>query len=633
MKKPIAIFVMGVSGSGKTTIGKLLSLSTQFPFFDGDDYHPEANRAKMASGIPLDDNDREGWLQALNRLAATQLQSGSCIIACSALREKYRDILRKGLETQVYFVYLRGRYTQIMERLQARRGHFMPASLLTSQFDILEAPREAVIADIGNDPEHIVSDIMEQLKLQKEFGLIGLGVMGKSLCRNLAGKGFPIAMYNRHVPGKEEDIAVRFREEHPELQDSLAFDDLRAFTRSLQTPRKIMLMVPAGTPTDEILYELIPLLSENDTVIDGGNSHFTDTRRRSELLAAHHIHFIGCGVSGGEEGALNGPSLMPGGDPEAYKTVQPFLEAIAARDRNGAPCCTYIGPEGSGHFVKMVHNGIEYAEMELLAEIYLLFTRTGKNPDDIAGILEQWKMEENSFLLDITIDILRTRENGGWLIDSILDKAGNKGTGNWTAIAAARLGIPATMIVASLFARYISAFKEERIAMEALYGTRDSVPDIDENTVFRAYRAARLINHHQGFRLLREASEAYRWTLDLPELARIWTNGCIIRSDLMEQLPAILSTAHSLLAHPDIATRMKSWNPALARLVSAGVECGIPVPALGEAVQYFNGATASRGSANLIQAQRDYFGAHTYRRNDDGGTIVHHTAWKNTGNL
>ncbi|MGS2765156.1 NADP-dependent phosphogluconate dehydrogenase [Sinomicrobium sp. M5D2P9] len=628
MKRPLAIFIMGVSGSGKTTIGKLLSQKTQFPFFDGDDYHPEENRKKMASGTPLDDNDRKGWLEALNQLAAEKLQSGSCIIACSALKESYRDILKEGLETQVRFVYLKGSHAQILSRLQSRQGHFMPPSLLTSQFETLETPVEAITTDIALEPEQIVSEIMETLIKKTEFGLVGLGVMGKSLCRNLASKGFRVSMYNRHVAGQEENVAANFKSEHPELQDSLSFDNLEAFVDSLQTPRKILLMVPAGKPTDLLLEELIPLLSENDTVIDGGNSHYTDTRKRSESSAAHHIKFIGCGVSGGEEGALNGPSLMPGGDAAAYKGIQPFLEAIAAKDRDGKPCCTYIGPEGSGHFVKMVHNGIEYAEMQLLAEVYYLLAQTGKNPDGIAEILEPWKKEVNSFLLEITTDILRTKENDDWLIDKILDKAGNKGTGNWTAIATAELGIPATMIVSSLFARYISAFKTDREAMEAAYGNRQKAPDIDEETVFHAYRAARLINHYQGFRLLQEASDVHQWQLNLPELARIWTNGCIIRSDLMERLPGILKSHDNILLHPEIISSLKAWRPSLTRLVSACVDSTVPVPVLSEAVNFFNGFTSSRLSANLIQAQRDYFGAHTYRRNDDGGEIIHHTNWK-----
>ena len=619
---------MGVSGSGKTTIGKLLSQKTQFPFFDGDDYHPEENRKKMTSGTPLDDNDRKGWLQALNQLAAEKLQSGSCIIACSALKESYRDILKEGLENRVRFVYLRGNYQQILSRVQSRQEHFMPPSLLASQFETLEPPVEAITADIAFGPEQIVSEIMETLMKKTEFGLVGLGVMGKGRCRNGAGKGFRLCMYNRHLPGQEENIAVNFKNEYPELRDSLPFDNLEAFVDSLQVPRKILLMVPAGKPADLILEALIPLLSENDTIIDGGNSHYTDTRKRSELLAVRRIKFIGCGVSGGEEGALNGPSLMPGGDATAYKEIQPFLEAIAARDRNGKPCCAYIGPEGSGHFVKMVHNGIEYAEMQLLAEIYYLLAQSGKNPDEIAAVLEPWKKEENSFLLEITTDILRTRENDGWLIDKILDKAGNKGTGNWTAIATAELGIPATMIVSSLFARYISAFKTDREAMETAYGNQQKALEIDEETVFNAYRAARLINHYQGFRLLKEASDIYQWQLDLPELARIWTNGCIIRSDLMERLPGILKSHDNILLHPGIVSSLKMWRPSLTRLVSACINCSVPVPVLSEAVNFFNGFTSSRLSANLIQAQRDYFGAHTYRRNDDGGEIIHHTNWK-----
>ncbi|WP_247716492.1 NADP-dependent phosphogluconate dehydrogenase [Sinomicrobium weinanense] len=630
MKRPLAIFIMGVSGSGKSTIGKLLSQKTQFPFFDGDDFHPEANRQKMATGQPLNDDDRKGWLLALNELARKQLGSGSCIIACSALKETYRVLLQKGMASQIKFVFLRGSYEQVLARMEAREGHFMPASLLTSQFDTLEPPEDAIIADITKKPEQIVSEIMETLSKKTEFGLIGLGVMGKSLCRNLAHHGFRISMYNRHAPGQEEHIATDFKNEFPELREALPFDDLQAFVNSLQAPRKIMLMVPAGKPTDLLLEELLPLLSENDVVIEGGNSHYTDTRKRGELLSVHGILFVGCGVSGGEEGALNGPSLMPGGEKSAYRIVRPFLEAIAAKDGNREPCCAYIGPEGSGHFVKMVHNGIEYAEMQLLAEVYHIFAKTGRSPDQTADILGSWKAEENSFLLEITVDILRTREDDHWLIDRILDKAGNKGTGNWTTIAAAELGIPATMIASSLFARYISAFKDDREIMEATYGQASETSHIDKKTVFEAYRAARLVNHYQGFRLLREASAIHGWDLNLSELARIWTNGCIIRSSLMEKLPAILRSGDHMLLHPETVTSLKAWKPSLSKLVSACVESAVPVPVFSEAINFFNGFSSAHLPANLIQAQRDYFGAHTYRRNDDGGEKIHHTNWKKT---
>ncbi|UGU17891.1 NADP-dependent phosphogluconate dehydrogenase [Sinomicrobium kalidii] len=630
MKKTYAIFIMGVSGSGKTTVGKLLAEKMQIPFFDGDDYHPETNRRKMASGRPLNDDDRRGWLETLNKLAREQLHSASCVIACSALKISYRDLLQKDIAAHTKFVFLKGSYEQVMARMLARDAHFMPASLLTSQFDTLEYPTEALVADIAKEPEQIVSEIMETLTHKTEFGLIGLGVMGKSLCRNLAGHGFRISMYNRHVPGKEEHVASGFKSGFPELEDALPFDKLKAFVNSLQVPRKIMLMVPAGKPTDHILEELLPLLSENDVIIDGGNSHYTDTGRRGELLSRHGISFVGCGVSGGEEGALNGPSLMPGGEKAAYRIVRPFLEAIAAKDGNGQPCCTYIGPEGSGHFVKMVHNGIEYAEMQLLAEVYFSFKHTGKTPDRIAGILESWKTAENSFLLEITADILRTREGDHWLIDRILDQAGNKGTGNWTTIASAQLGIPATMIASSLFARYISAFKADRKAMERVYGQASTPPETDEKTVFEAYRAARLINHYQGFRLIKEASDTFGWDLNLSALARTWTNGCIIRSALMERLPGILKSGDNILLHPEIAPSIKTWRSSLAGFVAACVKSGIPVPVFSEAVNFFHGFSSAHLPASLIQAQRDYFGAHTYRRNDDGGEKIHHTHWKKT---
>ncbi len=626
--KQLAIFIMGVSGVGKSTIGKLLADQLSIPFFDGDDYHPEANKKKMANGHPLNDEDRYDWLLNLNKLAKEQTCHNSCVIACSALKESYRNLLKNGIETNIKWVLLYGSFDQVLSRIKQRTGHFMPTSLLKSQFETLEKPIEALKINIRETPQNITTYIVNELQKKSEFGIIGLGVMGKSLARNLASNNFRLSMFNRHVPKIEEDVAKTFKNEFLELSAATAFDDLSAFVNSLQTPRKILLMVNAGKPVDAVIESLIPLLAEDDVIIDGGNSHYKKTQERIDLLANHKMHFIGAGVSGGEQGALKGPSIMPGGDADAYTLVQPYLETIAAKNKKNEPCCTYIGSGGSGHFIKMVHNGIEYVEMQLLAEVYFILKNTGKSPDEIATILESWSTETNSYLLEITINILRKKEGNGWLIDHILDTSGNKGTGNWTTIATAELGMPSTLIPASLFARYLSAFKEERIEISQVYTSENKELAIDERELLNAYHLARIVNHHQGFRLLSQASVAYDWHLNLSEIASIWTNGCIIRSTLMEALIDILKKDDNLLLNDTLVSQVKTLKPSLNTIVSQCILGDVPIPCLSEAVNFLNGYSTANSSANIIQAQRDYFGAHTYQRVDDMSGTFHHTNWE-----
>ena len=475
----------------------------------------------------------------------------------------------------------------------------------------------------------MVSAIVDALHQKSSIGLIGLGVMGKSLCRNLARHGFQISMFNRHLQDVEEHIAVDFKAAHPELNKAKAFDHLGNFVRSLERPRKIMLMIKAGKPLDQTLDRLVPLLDEGDIIIDGGNSHFEDTRARQKKLVKQGIKYIGAGISGGEEGALKGPSIMPGGDIEAYQQVAPFLETIAAKDLNGNACCSYIGPEGSGHFVKTIHNGIEYAEMQLLAEVYFLLRASGKNPDEIAAVLASWQTEGlDSFLLEITIEILRKKEGEAWLIDKILDKAGNKGTGNWSTVAASQLGIPATMIASALFARYISSFKEKRMQLANIFKEEAPVFECNTQDLREGYAIARIVNHCQGFELLAAASHEYNWSLHLAEIARIWTNGCIIRSGLMEMLIPPLKHTESLLLHPEIIEHLKIGRSSLKKVVLSSVAANIASPCFQEALNYLNAMGTSTTAASLIHAQRDYFGAHTYQRHDQVGTF--HTKWKNT---
>ena len=463
--------------------------------------------------------------------------------------------------------------------------------------------------------------------MKSEFGLFGLGVMGKSLSRNLAQKGFKISIFNREEKGTEEDVAIKFKEAHKELESAQPFSNIEAFVNSLQTPRRIMLMVNAGKITDMVIEDLIPFLSDGDILIDGGNSNYLDTKTRYDYLKSKNIHFIGVGVSGGEEGALKGPSIMPGGNKEVYNLVKPYLEKIAAKDANNAPCCTYIGEEGSGHFVKMVHNGIEYVEMQLLAEVYTILKTMGKNPDDVANILESWKPKANSYLLEITIDVLRKKEGNDWLVNKIVDKAGNKGTGNWTTIATAQLGAPSTLIASALFARFTSFYKDERIKASENFNIKPSSLSLEIDDVLKSYQFARIINHYQGIKLISEAGKAYGWHLNLSEIARIWTNGCIIRSNFMVELISVLKEDDNILKHQTIINQVKALKPSINKVVANCILNELAIPCLSESVNFFNAYTTANSSANIIQAQRDYFGAHTYQRTDDATGKFHHTNW------
>ena len=622
--------LMGVSGAGKTTVGRRLAKRLQLPFYDGDDFHPQANVDKMAGGEALDDADRAGWLDQLNQLARGISAKKGGVIACSALKHGYRKTLRAGVP-RLQFIYLEGDEALLRERLEKREQHFAKADLLPSQMAILEPPTTAVRISIDQPVADMVNEIVARTS-QGGFGLVGLGVMGKSLARNLAGHGVKLSLYNRHVEGVEERVAARFIAAHPELSSALAFDELAPFVASLEAPRKLFLMVNAGKVVDIVIAALRPLLSKGDIIIDGGNSHPDDTQRRITDLERDEIHLIGCGVSGGERGALEGPALMPGGPQAAYERVAPFLELIAAKDQRGGPCCTYIGPGGSGHFVKMAHNGIEYAEMQLLAELYQLQRKSNRPPDDTAAFFRSLNATPvNSYLQEITAVIANHREADGYVIDTILDEAGSKGTGSWTTVAIAQLGVPATMIPAALLARYLSAQKAERRRAESVYAigmnyTQEALP-LDDQLLTEAYYAAKLINHHQGFALLRTASQTYRWDLNLAEIARVWTNGCIIRSALMEELVQWLADERPLLLQPEFIQRLRPLIPSLDELVALGAARRAALPCFAAAAQFLHGYAEAEGSASMIQAQRDYFGAHTYRRNDRDASEVFHTEW------
>lgn len=642
-----AIVLMGVSGCGKSTVGKLLQSATNFLFFDGDDFHPEANIIKMRSGIPLTDADRSDWLLRIHILIHENLPRNDIIIACSALKESYRDILRQDHENSVKFIFLKGDYDQLLDRLKERTSHFFSPSLLQSQFDSLETPIDALTVSVMQSPESIVEIIMNELTIKSEIGVFGMGVMGKSFSRNLASRGFSISLYNRRVDNIEENVAEKFKLQFPEeLVNSQAFEDINLFVQSLQKPRKIILLIEAGKVTDIVINALLSYLSPSDIIADFGNSHFEDTQRRAALLMKGDIHFIGCGISGGEEGALRGPSLMPSGNRQACKCLLPFLNAVAARDINDKPCCSYIGDHGSGHFVKMIHNGIEYAEMQLLAEVYQLGLASGRNPGEIVDLLQGWKdqTDMDSYLLEITIKILNTKEGDGWLIDKILDNAKSKGTGNWATVEITKQSIPSTMIASSLFARFISSYKNDRQELAGIYScakqleieNRDNLDFLSGTDLLCAYTLARWVNHIQGFVAIKEISKIHNWDINLSELARVWTNGCIIRSKLMQLFVSILSeinetlTPHKpihLLLNPAIAKIVMTTKPDLTKIVSKAILSDLSIPCFNEALNYINAMTRAQSTSNLIQAQRDFFGAHTFQRVDAPPEQSFHHIW------
>ena len=463
----------------------------------------------------------------------------------------------------------------------------------------------------------------------QQFGLIGLGVMGKSLSRNFAQKGFHLSLYNRYVTLTEEDVAAKFIAGFPELSQAKGYQEIAAFIASLQMPRKIFLMVPAGDAVDEMIDVLLPYLSANDVVIDGGNSFYKDTERRCKSLLDKGILFVGTGVSGGEDGALKGPSIMAGGSTAGYTAVKIYLERIAARDNNNGACCSFVGNGGAGHFVKMVHNGIEYAEMQLLAELYAILRFAGNyNPDEIAQLLQaELATNGSSYLLEITVSILQKKDGENWLIDLITDKAGNKGTGGWATVAACELGVPVPTLTAALFARYQSEFLAERIKAATIWSTSPIPSFINTKELFSAYQLARLVNHHQGFHLVDAASTAYQWNIDLPELSRIWTNGCIIRSNLMESFKKILKDNKRILQNSTIAHEANNKVATLTNMVAIATAHKVAVPCLASAAHYLLAYTQEQSNANIIQAQRDFFGAHTYKRKDDPNGKMYHTIW------
>lgn len=468
------------------------------------------------------------------------------------------------------------------------------------------------------------------MEKKADIGVIGLAVMGSNLARNLARNGYTVAVYNRTYARTEKMMA-----EHGSEGAFIASAELADFVESLATPRVALIMVKAGPATDAVIDELVPLLDEGDIIVDAGNAYFPDTIRREAQLREKGLHFVGTGVSGGEEGALNGPSIMPGGSAQSYERLGPMLEKISAQV-GGEPCCTYISPDGAGHFVKMVHNGIEYADMQLIAEAYdLLRTGLGVTPAELADIFDHWMATElNSYLIEITAEVLRQVDplTGKALVDVIVDSAKQKGTGAWTVQTALDLGVPVTGIGEATFARGLSSSLPQRSAAASFDGNAAPLEITDRaqfiDDVRQALYASKIVAYSQGFDLINAASEEYGWNIDKGALAKIWRGGCIIRAVFLEDITAAYDRRPDLpllMADELFAQKINASVPSWRRIVAAGATSGIPLPAFGSSLNYFDGVRAGRLPASLIQAQRDYFGAHTYRRIDKEGTF--HTRW------
>ena len=467
---------------------------------------------------------------------------------------------------------------------------------------------------------------------KQQIGVVGMAVMGKNLALNIESRGYSVALFNR-TGSKTTDVV----EEHPDKNFKATYT-IEEFVDSIEKPRRILLMVKAGPATDATIQELLPHLDKGDILIDGGNTFFKDTIRRNEELANSGINFIGTGVSGGEEGALKGPSIMPGGQKEAYELVAPILEQISAKAEDGAPCVAYIGPNGAGHYVKMVHNGIEYGDMQLIAESYDLRKNIlGLSVEEMAEIFNEWNQGElDSYLIEITADILTRKDDEGTgqpIVDVIMDAAGNKGTGKWTSQSALDLGVPLPLITESVFARYISAYKEERVqASKILSHTNDFTFTGDKKELIEKIREAlyfsKIMSYAQGFAQLRVASKEYDWALPFGEIAKIWRAGCIIRARFLQKITDAYDKnpdIENLLLDDYFVDITNKYQQAVRDVVALAVQAGVPVPTFSSAIAYFDSYRAKRLPANIIQAQRDYFGAHTYERVDKEG--IFHYSW------
>ncbi|MBK5206139.1 MAG: decarboxylating NADP(+)-dependent phosphogluconate dehydrogenase [Polaromonas sp.] len=469
-----------------------------------------------------------------------------------------------------------------------------------------------------------------------QIGLIGVGVMGENLVLNMEGKGFSVAVFDISKEKVEKFVTGR-----GEGKNILGCYSVQELVDSLEPPGKIMLMVPAGKPVDEIIETLVPFLEKGDIIIDGGNSHFQDTTRRTRMLESKNLLYVGAGVSGGEEGALLGPSIMPGGSKAAWESVKPIFQSIAAKVDDGVPCCDWIGEEGAGHFVKMVHNGIEYSDMQLICEVYdVMRNLLGMTSAEMHDVFKQWSEGElKSYLIEITRDILAVKDEDGFpLLDKILDKAGQKGTGKWAVMTSLDVGVPLTLITESVFARVLSSMKDERVvASKILAGPKPNFSNDRKtfiNELGKALYAAKIISYTQGYQLMRAAAKEFGWNLNYGGIALIWRGGCIIRSVFLGKIKEAFDQnpdLANLLLDPFFRETISSSQQSLRNVLAEAIKNGIPAPALSAALAYYDGYRSENLPANLLQAQRDFFGAHQYERVDKPRGEYFHTNWTGRG--
>ncbi|MBN2510916.1 MAG: decarboxylating NADP(+)-dependent phosphogluconate dehydrogenase [Spirochaetales bacterium] len=470
-----------------------------------------------------------------------------------------------------------------------------------------------------------------------DIGLIGLAVMGQNLVLNMNDKGYSVAVFNRTV-SKVDDFLNGPAQGRSTI---IGAHSMEEFATALSRPRKVMLMVKAGEVVDQFIDMVLPHLEKGDCIIDGGNSHFPDTIRRTKYLSEKGILYIGTGVSGGEEGARRGPSIMPGGNPKAWPLVKDIFQSISAKTDTGEACCDWVGEDGAGHYVKMVHNGIEYGDMQLICEAYQLMKEgLGLSADEMHEVFAEWnKGDLDSYLVEITRDILGFKDaDGSPLVEHILDTAGQKGTGKWTGISALDLGVPVTLIGEAVFARCLSALKDERVAASGILSGPDKNFDGDKNSfvtdIRNALLASKIISYAQGYMLMREAAKLYGWNLNYGGIALMWRGGCIIRSAFLGKIKDAFDknpTLNNLLVDDYFRGKIDECQASWRRVVSKAVEMGIPVPAFSTALSFYDGYRSGRLPANLLQAQRDYFGAHTYERTDKPRGEFFHTNWTGTG--
>ena len=628
---------MGVSGSGKTTIGFELAGRLKIPFYDADDFHPQANVDKMTAGIALNDEDRGPWLALLAQEIAGWNNNNGAVLACSALKRTYRDTLCS-VSNAVEFIYLEATESLIRQRFSQRDDHYMPGTLIKSQFDTLEPPETAITVQIDQSVNEIADEIITSITMEKinnkvanaaDIGVVGLGVMGTSLARNLANNELKVAVINPPIAG-EEYITEKIAQQFPEAK-FIASTNYQAFVESLSKPPTILLMVKSGAPVDSVIDELLPYLPADSILIDGGNSHYPDTQRRAAYLQQKGILFVGMGVSGGEEGALKGPAMMPGGNSKAKSKILSLFTPIAAKANDGSPCIRWIGAVGSGHFVKMLHNGLEYADMQVIAELYDVMKRVyGLDNEKIADVFEKINAGDlESYLLSITIDILRHQEKGTYTLDEILDVAGQKGTGKWTVEAALKYGVAVPTISAAVEARILSGINHNLMVNSTLQHKYKSFTEVEIDKFKEALAVAKILTYEQGFSLIKSASDAHGWQVNMKELVATWRGGCIIRAKMLEPMMTALTDNHSgsLLADEYFNSKILTQKSSLNSIVEQALAHEVPVPALSSALNYLLTLAASQLPVNLIQAQRDYFGAHTYEKKNEPRGTFYHTDW------